>query len=57
MSKSDLRIGRVIKFRGLVGRYRVADLSLAKSDSVVGAVDIEHPDRGTRYEPIKRITR
>jgi hypothetical protein len=48
------RVGQVIRYKGLVGAYVVADISLVRSDGVIGARKAGDQS-GIRYEPIKRV--
>lgn len=52
----ELEIGQVIRFKRLVGKYIVTDLSLLNSDGIVGAKKLgEYLTGGTRYEPTSKV--
>jgi hypothetical protein len=52
----DITKGKIIRYKRLVGNYIVTDLSLLRSDAIVGAMRLDqYPGGPVRYEPTSRV--
>lgn len=51
----EFEIGQIIRYKRLVGKYVVMDISMVKTDGVIGARKLGDLRGGIRYEEIKRV--